>query len=71
MNLKTLTTFNTRTDAEIARGLLESNGINALVTADDKGGTDPFLTFANGVKLLVDENDIITAKTILKNTPSF
>ena len=71
MSLKTLTIFNTRMDAEIARGLLESNNIKSIVTADDKGGADPFLTFANGVKLLVDEKELKLAQKILKKNSPF
>ncbi len=71
MKLSCVHIFSSRIDAEIARGLLESNGIQAVVTADDKGGADPFLTFTNGVKILVNENDIIAAKKILKIDSSF
>jgi hypothetical protein len=36
--LKVIKTFNTRFDAEIARGLLEANTIQSVIGADDEGG---------------------------------
>ncbi len=48
-------TFSTRSEAELARGILEAAGISALVAVDDAGGTRPELAFTTGgAKLLVD-----------------
>jgi len=48
-------TFSTRVDAELARGILQSAGIEALVTVDDAGAMRPELAFTTGgAKLFVD-----------------
>jgi hypothetical protein len=60
-----LETFPTRIAAEMAAGLLESEGIEALVTADDAGGTYPMLQFIRGVKLMVAADDEARAREIL------
>ena len=51
-------TFPDRLEAEMAKTLLEANGINAAFSADDAGGMRPDLGFTSGgVKLFVlDEN---------------
>ena len=46
-------TFPNRVTAEMAAGLLESEGIEALVLADDARGAYPMLQFVRGVRLLV------------------
>ncbi len=43
-----LETFSNRIEAEMAAGLLESEGIEAMVMADDAGGTYPMLQFVRG-----------------------
>lgn len=48
-------TFQTRTEAEIVRGMLESAGIEAWVSADDAGGAAP-LEMSGGARVLVDES---------------
>ena len=56
--------FATRTEAEIAQGLLESEGIDATLMADDAGGVYPF-EFSGGPQLLVDEDDASAAAEVL------
>lgn len=60
-------TFNTRAEAEIAKGLLEVHNIPATVLADDEGGMAqfPFRPSVEGVRLLVREADFPKAKRIL------
>jgi hypothetical protein len=60
-----LETFPNRIAAEMAAGLLESEGIEALVMADDAGGTYPMLQFIRGVKLMVATDDEARAREIL------
>jgi hypothetical protein len=60
-----LETFSNRIEAEMAAGLLESEGIEAMVMADDAGGTYPMLQFVRGVRLLVFKEDEARAKEIL------
>jgi hypothetical protein len=60
-----LETFYNRIEAEIAAGLLESEGIETMVMADDAGGTYPMLQFIRGVKLMVAPEDKARAREIL------
>jgi hypothetical protein len=48
-------TYKSRMEAEIAKGLLESNGIPAHVSVDDAGGMYPPFNFGGGAKILVPE----------------
>lgn len=67
-NLVVIKTFVTRIEAEIVRGLLETHGIKAIVTADDEGGLYPYPSAPSTtwVKLLISKKDIKKAKKILK-----
>jgi hypothetical protein len=60
-----LETFYNRIEAEMAAGLLESEGIESMIMADDAGGTYPMLQFIRGVKLLVAPEDEAQAREIL------
>ena len=60
-----LETFSNRIEAEMAAGLLESEGIEAMVRADDAGGAYPMLQFVRGVRLMVAQEDEARAKEIL------
>jgi hypothetical protein len=60
-----LETFSNRIEAEMAAGILEAEGIEAMVMADDAGGTYPMLQFIRGVKLMVAAEDKAQAKEIL------
>jgi hypothetical protein len=60
-----LETFPNRIAAEMAAGLLASEGIEALVMADDAGGAYPMLQFIRGVRLLVAPEDRYRAREIL------
>lgn len=61
-------TFMTRLEAELAKGYLESNGLKAVVTADDQGGMYPFPMSPTplGAMVLVSEKDLKAAKELLK-----
>jgi hypothetical protein len=60
-----LETFASRIEAEMAAGLLESEGIEAMVRADDAGGTYPMLQFVRGVRLMVFKEDEARAREVL------
>lgn len=60
-----LETFPSRMEAEMAQGILESEGIEAVVMADDAGGAYPMLQFVRGVKLMVAAADEARAQEIL------
>ena len=66
-NLTCVGVYKTRTEAEIAKGLLGSNKIRADISADDAGGAYPFPLQPNplGVKLLVPRNQETKALKIL------
>lgn len=59
--------FSTRLEAELAAGVLESEGIRAFVVADDAGGAYPPLQTVRGVKLLVLGDDADRARTLLSD----
>jgi hypothetical protein len=60
-----LETFSNRIEAEMAAGLLEAEGIEAVVRADDAGGTYPMLQFIRGVRLMVAQEDEARARELL------
>jgi hypothetical protein len=57
--------FLTRVDADLARGALEAEGIEATVAADDAAGTRPHL-WMSGVRLWVRAEDVERAQKILR-----
>jgi hypothetical protein len=65
LNLVNIETYYNRHEAELAKGFLSVNGINAVVFGDDGGGVQPGLSFSIGVQLLVKEEDVEKAKEIL------
>ena len=52
-------------EAEMAKELLESNGIKSVVHSDDCGGIAGGQTFIRGVRLLVFSKDVEKAGKIL------
>ena len=57
--------FFTRLEAELAAGLLEAEGIQTFVSADDAGGAYPPLQYIRGVRLIVFTEDEERAREIL------
>ena len=53
-----------RTEAEVAAGLLRSHGLRAAVTADDAGGQEPQWQI-EGVRVLVARADEAKARRLL------
>ena len=65
----TINTYPSRMDAELAKSLLDSAGIESFISADDEGGMLSFphgSLSASGVKLLIKENDKTDAEKVLK-----
>jgi hypothetical protein len=62
-----LETFASRIEAEMAAGLLESEGVEAMVLADDAGGAYPMLQFIRGVRVMVYREDEARAREILQD----
>ena len=58
-------TFSDRGEAEIARSLLEAEGIAALVAADDTRGNWPQFDLSAGVQLVVEATDVDRARELL------
>jgi hypothetical protein len=62
---KVVASVGSRIEAEIIVGLLTSNGIKAVVQADDAGGWEPQLQRTNGVRVLVGAADEGKARRLL------
>jgi len=58
-------TFSDRGEAEIARSLLEAEGVTALIAADDTGGNWPQFDLSAGVQLVVEAGDVDRARELL------
>jgi hypothetical protein len=56
--------FATRSEAEVAQGLLASAGIDSSLSSDDAGGAYPF-DLSGGAQLFVDEKDVEAASELL------
>ena len=59
-------TYRYRHEAEVSKSMLEANGIDALISADDLGGVQPMLGAVTGVRLLVRRQDAHSASQLLK-----
>jgi predicted Fe-Mo cluster-binding NifX family protein len=59
-----LADVNSRVEAEMMVGMLRSNGVRALVSTDDAGGTEPALQ-AQGVRVLVAADDAADARRLI------
>ena len=57
--------YTNRTQAEIAKAALEARNINAVVRGDDLGGLGPGQSFVHRIQVLVEEQDLDTAKELL------
>ncbi|MFZ3257326.1 MAG: hypothetical protein WA855_03160 [Candidatus Acidiferrales bacterium] len=59
--------YSFRPEAELARGMLEAGGIEAIIVADDCGGQRPLMgAIEGGVKVLVRRSDEVEAKKLLE-----
>jgi putative signal transducing protein len=60
----TVAVATSRIEAELIVGLLQSNGLDAAVSADDAGGQEPQLQL-QGVRVLVARSDEAAARQVL------
>lgn len=59
--------FLNRPEAELAKNILDIEGIASVVSADDCGGLRPDIGFGTGsIRLLVDREDYEEARRVLK-----
>ncbi len=61
-DLVTLAVYPTRSDAEIVKARLVSDGIEAIVIADDEGGLNPGFYSRYGVRVVVASGDLTDAR---------
>lgn len=62
--------FPTRMDADLAKAVLEANGIGAVVQADDAGGMRPGLGSLQRIRILVAASDAAVALGLLEDPPA-
>jgi hypothetical protein len=63
--------FGSRAEADIAVGMLQSSGIEAMIQADTAGGMRQHLAWSGlGFRVLVREEDLATARDVLAPEPS-
>jgi hypothetical protein len=67
MSIVTVSTFQYRHEAELAKDILASAGIRSIISADDAGGWRPELLMSKGVRLLVDDEDLADARETLES----
>lgn len=61
-DLITVAVYPTRSDAEIVRARLVSDGIEAIVIADDEGGLNPGFYARYGIRVVVASEDLADAR---------
>ncbi len=57
--------YENRLDADLIKVYLEEEGIDVIIQSDDGGGTMPYLSFSNGVKVFVPQSELEKAKAIM------
>jgi hypothetical protein len=67
INLVVIQAFGSEMEADMAKGALESAGIDALIQADSAGGMRPHLAWGTGgFKVLVREEDVAAGREVLE-----
>jgi hypothetical protein len=67
-DLTLLSTYPTEFEAELVRSKLESEGIEAMLEAQDRSNVIPSVDYANGFHLYVEPADYDRALVIVENT---
>ena len=65
-NMQRVAQYNDRIAADVAKSALAANGIVAVISGGDLGGTVPYLAATFGIDLLVNEEDLKAAHEILR-----
>src|SRR6266404_6527516 len=69
-DLVVVQSFGMRVEADIALGILESSGIEAMIQADTAGGMRQHLAWSGlGFRVPVCEEDVAMARDVLKPPP--
>lgn len=56
-----------RAEAEVIIGVLESRGVDAMLSADDAGGWRPDVGYVTGTRVFVRTSDEAFARWVLEN----
>jgi hypothetical protein len=67
-NLKLLSTYQTEFEVELVRTKLQTEGIEAMIEAQDRSNVIPSVDFANGFHLYVEPEDYDRARQIVETT---
>ena len=67
-DLVVIATYVNSFEAELARSALEAASIDAMIRADDCGGTRPHL-WMGGIQLIVRQEDADRAREVLSTEP--
>ncbi|HEY5684469.1 MAG TPA: hypothetical protein VIY70_03770 [Acidimicrobiia bacterium] len=65
MEARVVTTYGTRTEADVAVARLAAEGIPSTTVSDSVGGLEPQLDFLRGVRLVVADRDLLEAAMVL------
>lgn len=65
--LEVATVVTSTIEAQLIVGMLEANGLRAVVSADDAGGQEPPLQLTDGVRVLVDSADLAAAQALIES----
>lgn len=57
--------FSNEFDANLAKSVLESDGLEAHLLADDLGGVYPMLQVTRGIRLVVPADELARARELL------
>lgn len=68
MNQKIVYETNSRMDAELIAGMLESKDIPTFVSCDDAAGLYPGMELYFGCKIFVHEENLLSALEIIQGT---
>jgi hypothetical protein len=64
-DLVVITVYGNHPEAELAKSVLEADGIDAVISSDDCGGIAGGQTFIRGVRLLVAKKHETHARDVL------
>jgi hypothetical protein len=67
-NLKLLHTYQTEFEVQLVLSKLETEGIEAMIQAEDRSNMLPSLDYANGYALYVEPEDFERAMAIISTT---